>query len=199
MDNLKTGDLILFNNQGGGLFGFFTSLIKWGTHSNYTHIGMILKDPHFIDNTLNGTFVWESTYDGEKDPQDGKIKLGVKLTPIDDALNTNRNIYIRKIICPDNTFNYDKLTEIHNIVYNKPYDIVPTDWIEALFRVDSKPQKTSRFWCSALVGYIYTKCGVLNENTDWSILRPSDFSLDGENLLFSDDNFNLENIESRIK
>ena len=41
--------------------------------------------------------------------------------------------------------------------------------------MDAKPQKTDRFWCSALVGYIYTKCGLLDEKTDWSILRPSDF------------------------
>jgi len=86
-----------------------------------------VKRPLFIDNSLNGTFIWESTYDGYK------VKLGVKLTPIEYILNTNSNIYIRKIICPKYTFSDEKLREIHNIVYNKPYDIVPTDWIEALF------------------------------------------------------------------
>jgi hypothetical protein len=70
-------------------------------------------------------------------------------------------------------------------VYNKPYDIVPSDWIEAFLRVDPSPQKISRFWCSALVGYIYTMCGVLDTHTDWSILRPSDFSLEMENLIFN--------------
>ena len=61
---------------------------------------------------------------------------------------------------------------IHDTVYNKPYDIVPKDWVEALFQVDDKPQKIDRFWCSALIGYIYTKCGILQSNTDWSIMRP---------------------------
>ena len=27
----------------------------------------------------------------------------------------------------------------------------------AFFRKDGEPQKTDRFWCSALVGYIYTR------------------------------------------
>ena len=53
------------------------------------------------------------------------------------------------------------------------------------YEKDENPQKTSRFWCSALVGYIYTSCGLLNEETDWSILRPSDFSIEGQNLILN--------------
>ena len=78
------------------------------------------------------------------------------------------------------------MKEIHDIVYDKPYDIVPKDWIEALFRKDDKPQKTDRFWCSALVGFIYTKVGILDKSTDWSVMRPSDFSVDLENLNFTE-------------
>ena len=59
---------------------------------------------------------------------------------------------------------------------------MPLDWICALFRYDRKPKKTDRFWCSALVGYIYTELGLLPYNTDWSILRPSDFSSENKNL-----------------
>ena len=39
---------------------------------------------------------------------------------------------------------------------------------------------------SALVGYIYTKCGILKSDTDLSILRPSDFSIMSEHLKFKD-------------
>lgn len=44
-----------------------------------------------------------------------------------------------------------------------------------MLRRDDNPQKKSRFWCSALVGYIYTECGCLHPGTDWSMIRPSDF------------------------
>ena len=71
-----------------------------------------------------------------------------------------------------------------------------SDW--ALFRKDGEPQKTDRFWCSALIGYIYTKCGILKADTDWSILRPSDFSLDGELLNFNE-GFSLSVEETRIQ
>jgi len=200
MDNLKTGDLLLFNNHSENWFGYFTSLIKWGTHSNYTHVGMVLKDPTFIDISLKGLYLWESTYNGKKDPQDNKVKLGVQITPLHEVLNLeNRDVYVRKICCSENTFNDKILKFIHNKVYCKPYDIVPKDWIEALFKIDSEPRKTDRFWCSALVGYIYTITGILKYDTDWSILTPSDFSLDGENLNFKNDSNYLENTEYKIK
>ena len=94
-------------------------------------------------------------------------------------------------------FTEENLKKAHGVVYDKPYDIIPTDWIGALFHRDAKPQKTDRFWCSALGGYIYTICGILDSDTDWSILRPSDFSLDGQNLRLSKD-IHLSKTQTRI-
>ena len=80
MDNLKTGDLILFDNGGCNPLSL---LIKYFTGSQITHIAMILKDPDFIAPPLKGYYVWESNYEGEPDPQDDKIKLHVQITPLD--------------------------------------------------------------------------------------------------------------------
>lgn len=197
--DLQTGDLILFNGEETGWLKYFTEMIKFGTHSNYSHIGMIVKDPTFIHPSLTGTYVWESGWEGMKDPQDGKIKLGVQLTPLHEMLNTFKGskIMIRKIITKNDCFNNKNLEKIHKVVHDKPYDINPIDWILALLSKDVTPQKTNCFWCSALVGYIYTKCGILESNTNWSILRPSDFSLAGEHLNFTEGN-HLESIEYRI-
>ena len=196
--DLKTGDLLLFNSHSSSFFSL-SSLIKWGTHSNYTHVAMVLKDPSFIHPCLKGTFVWESSWEGTPDPQDGKVKLGVQITPIKEMIDSfgTQNVFVRKIECDETLFSPETLSEVHKIVYDKPYDIVPADWIEALFRKDAEPQKTDRFWCSALVGYIYTKCGILDANTDWSILRPSDFSLTAEHLDFTS-NAKLSNSESKL-
>ena len=197
--DLKTGDIILFNNQSGGFLKYFADMIRYGTHSNYTHIGFIIKDPTFINPKLKGTYVWESGWEGEPDPQDNKIKLGVQLTPIEEILKhfEGSKASFRKIEYENNPFTEEKILEVHKVVYEKPYDIMPQDWILALFRKDSNPQKTNRFWCSALVAYIYTKCGVLKENTDWSIVRPSDFSLMGEKLNFNQ-SYKLSEDETRI-
>lgn len=201
-EHLKTGDLLLFcSNFKSGFLSYFTNMIKYGTHSNYTHIAMVLKDPDFIEPSLKGLYVWESGFECTPDPQDNKIKLGVQITPLNEILESYKNegtVILRRIDCKRNTFNKDKLKEIHKIVYDKPYDIMPMDWIRALLKIDNKPQKTDRFWCSALIGYIYTKCGILNENTDWTILSPNDFSLESENLKYLD-NYNLEKCVSKIQ
>jgi hypothetical protein len=81
-----------------------------------------------------------------------------------------------------NPFTQEKMEEIHKVVYNKPYDIVIRDWIEAYFKNDPHPQKISRFWCSALVAFIYTKVGLFDSRLDWSIIRPSFFSSENPDL-----------------
>ena len=96
-----------------------------------------------------------------------------------------------------NSFLIKNLKKIHDVVYNKPYDIVPTDWVEAWIREDPNPQKTNRFWCSALVGYIYTQCGLLDPKTDWSIMRPSDFSIMSQNLKLTN-SAKLSNCEEKL-
>ena len=201
MNTFKTGDLLLFNDQTTGSFGAFTKMIKWGTHSNYSHTAMILKDPTFLHPHLKGLYVWESSWEGTPDPQDHKIKLGVQITPIDEILETYKrtggHVYYRNVKTEKNLFTDENLAKVHEVVYKKPYDICPVDWVEAFLQKDLNPQKTERFWCSALVGYIYTKCGVLKSDTDWSILRPTDLSLDGEKLSFND-GVSLSNIETRL-
>ncbi len=187
LNDLKTGDLLLFNDNSPGLFGWFTKLIKWGSHSNYSHIAMVLKDPTFLDEKLEGLYIWESSWEKNPDPQDNKHKLGVQITPIQEVLDayTDGHVYVRKINTWEfNPFSDYNLKKIHDVVYKKPYDICPVDWVEAFLKKDLNPQKTSRFFCSALVGYIYTKCDILIAETDWSILAPNDFSLSGETVKF---------------
>jgi len=197
LSNLKTGDIMLFKSKPNNPIGILDAIIRFFTRSDFVHIGMILKNPSFIDNPLKGLYLWESSWEGTPDPNDGKIKLGVQITPLfqilqDYSNKENGEIYIRQVHCNSNNFSNENLLNIYKIVHNKIYDIELQDWVEALVKKDPFPQKTNRFWCSALVGYIYTKCGLLNEKTDWSILRPSDFSESKQNLKFNNKNIFLE-------
>ena len=200
--DLKTGDILLFDYEAGGIFGLFTGLIKYFTKSKFSHVAMVLKDPSFIHPSLKGYYIWESSWEGKPDPQDGKIKLGVQITPFDEIYQHYKEkkstIYVRRVSCNPELFNPSKLDEIHKVVYDKPYDIVPKDWLEAIERKDSDPQKTDRFWCSALVGYIYTKAGLIDENTDWSVLRASDFSVEYKDILKFNKDCSLEDKETQI-
>ncbi len=186
IDTLQTGDVLLCNcEKKKGLFGLFTKIIKWGSHSNWTHIAMVLKNPTYINSNLKGIYVWESSEEKNPDPQDDKKKIGVQITPLQEFLDSYKDsgtIIVRKL--HSQLITPEKIKQIHKVVYDKPYDIDIVDWFEALIKKDfTKLQKTNRFWCSALVAYIYTKCGILDKNTDWSIIAPNDFDLSVTNIL----------------
>ena len=100
----------------------------------------------------------------------------------------NKKVIVRRLHNNKNIFTNNILNNIYKVVHNKPYDLALIDWLGAAFNKDLQPQKTNRFWCSALVGYFYTMAGILSSDTDWSILTPNDFSLSGENLNYSSTN-----------
>jgi cell wall-associated NlpC family hydrolase len=170
MEKLQTGDLILFSGR-----GFLSSVIRWGTHSDFSHCGLVLRDPTFIHPSLKGLFLWESGYEQTPDVEDNKNKLGVQVTPLHEKLaNYKGSVYSCALHHPEKSTAYiDKLLgRIHKEVHNRPYDTNPVDWFEAFIHKDLDPQKTNRFFCSAFVSFVYTECGLLPENTDWSIIEP---------------------------
>ena len=191
--NLKTGDILLCGSgpRESWPLSWFSYLIKLYTHSPYSHVAMVLVAPSFIHPALKGSFVWESSTGATPDPQDDKKKLGVRITPLADFIHEYKvqggGVVVRPIKCPLDTFNSHQLETIHDTVYGKPYDLYLKDWLEALIPMGEHSEPTiNRFWCSALIGYIYTQCGIVDSFTNWSFLRPSDFSADSENLNFLD-------------
>ena len=198
IEELQTGDILLISDYQTGLFNLFLSMIRYGTHSDYVHVAMVLKAPTFIDENLNGTYIWESGYEGTPDPADNRVKLGVQLTPIKTFIENYQSakVFVRKFN-DYSAFKPEKLKVAYDLSYSKPYDINPKDWIYALFQKDIDPQHTSSFWCSALVGFILVKVGILKADTDWSIMRPCDFALDGENLNYTEET-KLLDFESKL-
>ena len=176
---LDTGDIILcYPENGFNSFWLIDRLISLFTGSPYTHCAIVLKNPIYIDPSLKGTYIWESGWEGMPDPQDGKTKLGVQITPLNEFLkNFPARKFVRRIQSGrEKVFLPKRLAAIHNLVYDKPYDLEPQDWLEALFRFDPHPQKTDRFWCSAFVSFVLVKLGVLTKKTDWSIVSPKELS-----------------------
>lgn len=186
---LKTGDILLCDDLQYGSWGIFSWFIKFMTKSDFSHVGMIVVDPNFTDIPLKGTFVWTSGISNVPDPEDKTTKFGVQFIPFDHFIQTyGGKIYLRRIEFNNSEeyhkiFNNDRLKEIHQVVYDKPYDVIITDWIEAFCKKDPQPQKTSRFFCSALIGYIYTKLTLFDDRLDWSILYPNYFSSENKSLV----------------
>ena len=200
--NLKTGDILLFDDRSKTCLGCWNRILKCYTRSRYSHVAMVLKSPTYIDSSLTGTYIWESSWEGKPDPQDNKIKLGVQITPIEqileEYLNTNSYVFLRRLNVPEGLITPEKLVDIHRVVYDKPYDTSLIDWIGEIVGKDFNPRRTKSFWCSALVGYIYTQLGILQKDTDWSFLRQADFSIKYQENLFFNPGCSLENAEIQI-
>lgn len=177
IDNFNTGDLILFDaNHFWTPLGPFSYLIKYFTNSDWSHIGMVVKDPEFTNKKLEkGLYLWESSLEFN-DAEDHEMKLGVQLVPLKEKLESFRGIIHWRKLNPGNVeITTEKLRTLHRIVHGKPYDLNPIDWIEAWKEQVSKPH-TNRYFCSALVAKIYSFLELIDENIDWSIIRPSSFS-----------------------
>ena len=68
MNDWQTGDLILFKN----INSCFGKMMKFFTGSEYTHVGIILKNPQFTYPPLVGLYFWESCNENYPDAEDHK-------------------------------------------------------------------------------------------------------------------------------
>lgn len=194
LDTCETGDYLLYNSN-----AIISRFIEYMSGSRYSHIAMILKDPVWIDETLRGIYIFESGIENVPDAETGKKVFGVQIVPIEYVLNQYKNarvgnLYYSKVECErDETF-YNKLKEIISCVENKKYDLNPCDWIKAKFDIEvGNIHRTDKFWCSALMSYVYSQLGFLDADIPWTIIAPRRFSYyENEKLSFQKCQVNAE-------
>ena len=180
--DLNTGDILLFcgSNTSGWLFRVYDTLIRYFTHSSYTHTAIVLKSPTWINPKFTGTYVYESGVEPDPDPEDCCRKLGVQLTPLEEILNTDKpTVYVRKLRSNKRShFDVDTLVKIHNDTHFTLYDFFPFDLLRAALQIqpDARYQHTDAMFCSALVSFMLVRCNLLPKDTDWSEVTPGDLS-----------------------
>lgn len=189
--NLQTGDILLFSSH----YSFIDIILKFFTFSRFTHIGIILKDPIYINENLTGYYLLHSGFETEPDAEDHKRKYGVQITDLNfifkEALEKNTaRLFVRKLKAERDDAFHAKIKDIHDKVYNKPYDIHPLDWIIAELELQTNDElplihghHKDRFWCSALVAYAYVQLDYLDKHIPWSFIAPNQFSSNDKHKL----------------
>lgn len=191
LDVLNTGDLLLF---GDSPF-WFGRVVSYFSKSKYSHIGVVLKDPTYIDPKLKGIYLLESGEEEFADSEDGLKKFGVQITSITELLSESSDqlgyLTYRRLHTSMPVEELEKrIKAIHDKVHGKPYDVDLFDFLEASSNINvvekkSKSwltwlmpnhRKTDTYFCSALAGRIYTYLGFLPEDTNWSECTPQFFS-----------------------
>ncbi len=169
---MKTGDIILFEKG-----SFFSSI--WKKPTKMIHVCMIIKDPDFLHPDLKGVYIMESNLQGIN------AESVTNIYPLAEIASTTQqcNVYCRSLTSDTNTFPTDKLKEIYETVKHKPYDICSMEWIEDCMN----NTREDYIWGSALIGYIYSTCGIIHKDQDWTKLTPNDFSSQQNSLNFIND------------
>jgi len=180
MIELQTGDLLLFHGS-----SWLSLFLEYMGQSKYSHVGIILKNPSFINESLkDGLYLWDASYSYTPEVENHKI---------DDILPLykNHSIYVRKVSVDRNIDFEKQIKSIHEEVHSKPYNIHLIDWIVAKlniiypFHYFSWWKQTDRFWCSSLVAFIYYRLGWISD-VNWSLVAPRDFSsVESSQLSFS--------------
>lgn len=188
LSSLETGDIILFRGH-----SWLSYALEWLGRSYYSHVGMIIKNPSFMDSSLpDGIYLLESGWNPIPDSEDHKLKYGVQLHLFSDILGEceSQSVYVRRVRCERNVSFYQRLDTIHKAIHNRPYDLNLWDWLRALYHLDiytsikpSKSATTTSFWCSALIAYVFEELGLINPIC-WTEVVPRDFSLWSSRLEF---------------
>uniref|UniRef100_A0A6C0E6R2 Peptidase n=1 Tax=viral metagenome TaxID=1070528 RepID=A0A6C0E6R2_9ZZZZ len=179
--DLKTGDILLMGTKNF----WFSRIIEMVSQSQWSHVGMILKNPTWIDPSLVGYYLWQSGTEDFPDVESGKKKFGVRLDDLVEVLSTyDGYAAVRKLNIPNEIPDMNnKLVQIHKDIKDKPYDLDILDFLCAREGVQRSSswlsnfsRKTNTFFCSAMVSYIYCKLGLLPKDTEWSECEPKTFS-----------------------
>jgi cell wall-associated NlpC family hydrolase len=189
MIELQTGDLLLFHGS-----SWLSLFLEYMGQSKYSHVGIILKNPIFINESLkDGLYLWDASYSYTPEVENHKNLYGVQIHKLDDILPLykNHSIYVRKVSVDRNIDFEQQIKCIHEEVHSKPYNIHLIDWIVAKlniiypFHYFSWWKQTDRFWCSSLVAFIYYRLGWISD-VNWSLVAPRDFSsVESSKLSFS--------------
>jgi hypothetical protein len=186
----KTGDILLYNTTKY----WYSRLIERLTSSNYSHVSMVLHRPTWLDPSLTEEdyYVLESGSERFPDAVSGEFKFGVQVAPLSKvwaeyASQGYGHLYVRRIQLPDSD---QRLIDGIKAAYEKakscPYDLNPCDWIKCYFdehktleQIDARSkhvQKTTSFWCSALISFVLVVAGLLDKSVPWTVITPYDFS-----------------------
>jgi hypothetical protein len=175
----QTGDLMMFS--GSSVFG---SLIRCSTWSEWSHCGIIIRDPWFTKVAKKGLYLLHSNPKTVVDLESGQPLFGTQLSLLQDVVDSyeHNESYIVHVSLEQSQEMKNSLAGMYRRIYGTPYNLNIGQWLDAILEqnligqsVDSvSTVAVNSFWCSTLVGYIYVNLGVFRNDTPWVLLSPDD-------------------------
>jgi len=170
-----TGDLLMFHGAGY----WFSFVVEYMTWSEFSHVGMILKDPTYIDPKLTGYYMLESGTEKFPDAVEHRIHFGVQIVSLEKLFDSYiGRIYHRKLTVSPET--RDTFPEILSSVWSTIRDLPYDDRIWDLFRTEfgvnyGNMKRTDTFFCSALQTFLYERFDLFNIPVQWDLITPQNY------------------------
>lgn len=193
-DSLQTGDIILFM----GNWWYSWLLEKFG-RSAFSHCGLVLRDPTYIDPELRGLYILQSGF-GFPPDINGNVRSGVQINKLEDILQMYKpgEVFVRHLTAIRDDRFYKILASIYCKHGQDSYDFRFTDWIEAKIALDSgwetaqsvfsrnNARNNNEFWCSAFLAFIFYRLGLFEdpELVPYTLISPRDWSTKSNVLKF---------------
>ena len=218
MDDLQTGDIILFSGD-----SIISSIIRLTTFSRYSHIGIVLKNPDFLLNgeKLEGLYLLHSDGPYSQDLETGSYIYGVQISLLEDKIKSyNGLIGYRKLKSVDGNYDNDYMKKhigkIYTHISSRPYNLSMTSFLKAIYNSsyyckDDKPKEhfdllpcvesnlrtgSYGFFCSSLVAFIYMSLGYISlDNFDWVNCIPDFFAKNIDKFQMLSPEFYLDKFE----
>lgn len=179
-DQLKTGDILLFSGR-----GWFSTMVRMTTNSEFSHVGMVIKDDRWDFLTI-----WESTKDHSLlDLESGNFSCGVQLFPLSRRLETyDGDVYFRPLegVTVDEGM-IAELAELRRQLKGRSFE---RDWGELFLAakdfgfIKDNTEDLSSLFCAELVAEAYQAMGLLRRNEDGGLASneytPANFSEKGK-------------------
>lgn len=174
-DNLKTGDIVLFDGR-----GFISRLIQIGSGSRWSHIGMVVRTKD-----LDLMLLWESTgLSKNRDLRDGTVKKGVQLVSLSSRIETFKGtIAVRQF---EGEFSYRELRafkdfrfETRNVPYERNLWELIFSLLDFSWLAPNKPSLSSLF-CSELVAEALQRMKIITDEHPSNEFVPADFGEGGK-------------------
>lgn len=176
-----TGDVVLFYDAKS----WISRAIDYLAGSDYSHCGMLVVDPPWI--AERGVYIIQSGAEPIPNAEDDAKVFGVSTYLFANVLATYPGtVAVRHI--RNAHVDRDLLTTVHAKVHELPYNLNLVDWIKAGYLAEfhgssnGYKEVDTRFWCSALVAYMYVRLGWLPHDYPYMYATPSAFGRHANNL-----------------
>ena len=168
-ESLKTGDMVLFSGS-----GFVSRMIQMFTRSNWSHVGLVIKDDWF-----DMLLLWESTTLSKIKTVHGVVRQGVAIRPLSEVIeNYDGVVGIRQLTEKLSDAQELDIGELRKEFKGRDYEQSKSELFKSAYDFigGRNEEDLSSLFCSELVAEAYQRINIFSEFKPSNEYTPADLA-----------------------